>query len=1072
MRFGCTGAAKGFRKLRTSLFFLLVLLSYLPAVYAGTVYVDSWNGNDRNSGLSPSTAWRTALPSKPGDQIVTLRSREPVRNAGKPLSTPFSAAVGEGSGMERILLGAERVSDWVSSAPGIWKAPLEISYLRLSIKRDGVTLSQGCAADFLNDHDWSLQSGYLYLRDEEGNPDLTGRSIVAEYLDSSHVLQTLPVTGWQATTESVFQAGLATGPIHLVLDGSFYGDWWWGPLSCFTVSTGESDTLYLRTPDGNPDVAGKEVYAVTRSGGWTVISGDFNGDGLKDVAHSNGAGVFVNYGQNSFQPIPAATLTDSGGQPVAAFEAASAGDVNGDGFDDLLVFLGYGAGDAYLYMGSAAGLSDAPDVVLSLPGSAAGVRFEGPRRAGDFNHDGYSDIAIAAPSGILLYYGSGSGIPSVPDATLSSPDITLSYPLYAGNIDGDVYADLAVAATGTAPGSAQKIRIYHGSSTGIAAGSFQELEFSVSWTNFTFTDLNGDGLPDLVLTNELADGEFSLEGAAYVFYQSAGGGFPSVPGIVLSNPLPEENVRFGAAVEAVGDFNYDGFNDVAVGCPYPSIGGYVAVYYGSAVGVAGQPSLVLRKESGASGATGTTGTTGTTGATGTSGAVSATSTWDKFGWSISRAGDITGDGRNFIMVGEEYGASYLFALDKPPAPVADFTASPVSGSAPLQVTFTDGSTGTVTGRLWNFGDGNTSTVRNPVHTYSVIGAYTVSLTVTGPTGTGSVSKSEYINVFCESGSIRVVLSPDTANAQGARWKISGNESWHESGETVPGIEAGQHTLEFKAIEGWEAPASQNVTILNHQTVVVTPPSYVCETGGLRVTLGPAAAVTAGAQWRLDGGSWRNSGETVSNLAPGDHQVEFKDITGWDKPVDQTVTTQSGGVISTATGAYVAWTGSLQVTISPAGAVSAGAQWRLDGGAWRNSGETVSDLPLGDHVVQFKDLTWWDRPAAEQSVTVQHDETASISPVYTEVIRYLRITISPGGAVAAGAQWQVDGGAWLNSGERITNLPAGTHTVRFRDIAGWKKPADQVISVAETGAASGFFAYVFDFSAIRWLLLLD
>ncbi|HIC24072.1 MAG TPA: HYR domain-containing protein, partial [Planctomycetes bacterium] len=69
-----------------------------------------------------------------------------------------------------------------------------------------------------------------------------------------------------------------------------------------------------------------------------------------------------------------------------------------------------------------------------------------------------------------------------------------------------------------------------------------------------------------------------------------------------------------------------------------------------------------------------------------------------------------------------------------PAPVADFLANPTSGTYDLVVDFTDFSTGPIDSRLWDFGDGNTSTALNPSHTYTIAGTFTVSLTVTGPGG--------------------------------------------------------------------------------------------------------------------------------------------------------------------------------------------------------------------------------------------------------------------------------------------------------------------------------------------------
>jgi PKD repeat protein len=80
------------------------------------------------------------------------------------------------------------------------------------------------------------------------------------------------------------------------------------------------------------------------------------------------------------------------------------------------------------------------------------------------------------------------------------------------------------------------------------------------------------------------------------------------------------------------------------------------------------------------------------------------------------------------------------------APVANFSGNPTSGYRPLTVNFTDGSTGTITSRSWTFGDGGTSTQQNPSHTYSSTGTYTVTLTVTGPGGTDTETKTGYIVV--------------------------------------------------------------------------------------------------------------------------------------------------------------------------------------------------------------------------------------------------------------------------------------------------------------------------------------
>ena len=76
----------------------------------------------------------------------------------------------------------------------------------------------------------------------------------------------------------------------------------------------------------------------------------------------------------------------------------------------------------------------------------------------------------------------------------------------------------------------------------------------------------------------------------------------------------------------------------------------------------------------------------------------------------------------------------------------DFSASPISGNAPLKVAFSDESTGSPISWNWNFGDGTTSKQQNPKHTYSSEGTYTVTLTVKDEIGNNSVTKSNYINI--------------------------------------------------------------------------------------------------------------------------------------------------------------------------------------------------------------------------------------------------------------------------------------------------------------------------------------
>ena len=94
------------------------------------------------------------------------------------------------------------------------------------------------------------------------------------------------------------------------------------------------------------------------------------------------------------------------------------------------------------------------------------------------------------------------------------------------------------------------------------------------------------------------------------------------------------------------------------------------------------------------------------------------------------------------------------------APVAGFTANTTSGTAPLSVNFTSTSTGTITTYAWNFGDAGTSSVQNPSHVYAAAGVYTVSLTVSGPGGSNTQTRTNYITVSAASSGCRLYCRHD------------------------------------------------------------------------------------------------------------------------------------------------------------------------------------------------------------------------------------------------------------------------------------------------------------------------
>lgn len=157
-----------------------------------------------------------------------------------------------------------------------------------------------------------------------------------------------------------------------------------------------------------------------------------------------------------------------------------------------------------------------------------------------------------------------------------------------------------------------------------------------------------------------------------------------------------------------------------------------------------------------------------------------------------------------------------------------------------------------------------------------------------------------------------------------------------------------------------------------------------ENPSITVTITPASAIAAGAQWRLTRGPdryWKDSGETIENLKPGTYKVRFKRIPGFAKPANQYITVVDAPV--SVTGEYVEHgPGSVTVTIQPTDAATAGGQWRLNKGpdtSWKDSGDTVN-VPKGRYRVRFKRINGYYRPNAIR-IHVGHNEAVSKTGFY-------------------------------------------------------------------------------------------
>ncbi|MCA9758707.1 MAG: FG-GAP repeat protein [Candidatus Eisenbacteria bacterium] len=340
--------------------------------------------------------------------------------------------------------------------------------------------------------------------------------------------------------------------------------------------------LYIAGPDGlpsTPDEWVTDLLSLRPSYGASIDrAGDVNGDGYDDVivsAPSNGSQVtsaaFLHFGgPDGFFPLAEWEVT---GTDLFAWSVSGCGDVNADGFADVVV----GSPDentVYAYYGGPDGPSELPDwSYVGTEGTTAvtGATVEG---GGDLNGDGFSDLAVVALAEtgrqVLLFYGSASGLSEGPVHVLqvaagtSSIEVRLAMD---GDVDGDGRSDLLVGdpsfvtgpligragvwfgRTGTYP--AQMDLVWTPTDTDVAFGR------AVAYVG----DLDPDGRTDFAVS------QFSEFGEGKVFvYQSSHEDFVSEsPGIRLLTYGDTD--EFGHALAGQGDITGDGVPDLAISAP-------------------------------------------------------------------------------------------------------------------------------------------------------------------------------------------------------------------------------------------------------------------------------------------------------------------------------------------------------------------------------------------------------------------------------------------------------------------------------------------------------------------------
>lgn len=333
--------------------------------------------------------------------------------------------------------------------------------------------------------------------------------------------------------------------------------------------------------------------------GFVVESvGDLNGDGFADLAvgapnaaSSTGAvSVFFGSPRGIDASAPRTTVTGASIGDEFGGDLNAAGDVNGDGYGDMIVgarFAAMRAGRASLFYGGPSGLTGGVFEIAS--GSSTAISFGGSvSGACDADRDGFADMIVGAPfafageAGAAYFVRGGPSVGTPVELRGSATSEWFGFGVRrAGDVDFDGHCDFVVGSPNDRE-RAGAIHLYSSRVDWVGARPTLSILGATRMRAFGYRvsdarDVDGDGVDDIIVG---VPDEAALMGMAPIYRGSATTTLDAVPYSLGPNPD-----RFGRTVGGHGDFDGDGFSDIVVGAPeYDSLRGQFAVIRGGPAG--------------------------------------------------------------------------------------------------------------------------------------------------------------------------------------------------------------------------------------------------------------------------------------------------------------------------------------------------------------------------------------------------------------------------------------------------------------------------------------------------------